>query len=280
MKRSLLTLACTGFLLATSINSGSAQVGGPYVYNPTPSPQPETSDAPRGGGFRLSLPKVKGSSSDPRIPHTPEIVGARMVNGYVRFSFKGGGPARLKFNIVWSRPGKANVTDMRWAKKWVETDHTAQGTERAYKINNAIEEYIINERALPDTVYAFHVQVQGKDQMPGSDGKYSYPLSKFVSLSFRTPAGPSMADKIKIAAKYGDTVVPAKSPSPYGGTKVKETPRLKPGPIIGKTIYSSSTPIVASGSDRAPKILNAHQELLVQPALSPRLSSSPGIRLK
>ncbi len=155
MKRSFLALACAGSFLATFTSESVAQIGGPYVYNPTPTPIPDAPEAtrPGNGGYMASFPGYKPPPKDTNV-YPPTISGARMFNGRLRFTFTGSSPTTLRYIIGWSRPGLAEVSDMRW-------------TGPRHETGRVIEEYIINEKPMPDTVYNFRVQAQGKNKING-----------------------------------------------------------------------------------------------------------------
>jgi hypothetical protein len=228
MKHSLALLAFLSLFLATSLNKSQAQLRQlPAPYGPD---VPDT--IYKGGGDHvpyIDLDAQRKAREERReVPYDPKITGARMVKGRVHFTFSSGGVTTMRYNILWSRPGKTQVDDIRWYTGRTE------------------EEYIINEVPLPDTLYWFRVQAVGKNKtLRGPDGIYRYPLTDFVGQMFRTPPAPSIADKAKITGKYSDLLVPSTTkPSPFGGKRVETSVRLIPSPIIGRHVLTKEPLLV------------------------------------
>src|SRR5215217_3214850 len=129
---------------------GDFQMGGPTFPDFPDNPEP----GGQGGGGDHVPPYV------PRKPwflDLPVIVDARISKGHVRFRFLGNRGPIMRYNIIWSRPGKEE-TDMRW----VDPEQTP-----------TFEDYFINEQPLPDTEYTFKVQAQGRDKRYQFNGPYN-----------------------------------------------------------------------------------------------------------
>ncbi|MDD5035431.1 MAG: hypothetical protein PHE55_11815 [Methylococcaceae bacterium] len=209
MKHIFVRLAFFGFLLATIPSSSQAD----------PPKFPDFPDAPNPGG------EGGGGDNVPYIPHVyyfltlPIITDARVFNNRVHFRFFGTGPI-MRYNIVWSRPGKEE-TDMRWTKVPITAN------------NSAGEEYIINEYPVWNTDYSFRVQSESKNTETHPDGVvWRYQITPFVEKTFHTPPNPAISDRIDEFERHGPSTT-APKPNPFSG-KVDDRVRLIPHPIIKK----------------------------------------------
>jgi hypothetical protein len=202
------------------------------------SPQnfPDFPDSPNPGGEGGggdNVPYIDLTKAHLYFLSNPIIWDAGISNGHVRFRFSSDGPI-MRYNIVWSRPGKEE-TDMRW----VDPAKTS-----------ASEEYIINERPIPDTEYSFQVQAQGRDKKPQFNGPYNpyiydYDRTPFVEKTFHTPPAPSRSDRATITDKHGSRTAPEHKHNPFSD-RVDDTVRLIPRPGIKKIILGTLA-FVAAG---------------------------------
>lgn len=188
------------------------------------SPQkfPDFPDSPTpggegGGGDNVHYPDLTKHPS--QFLTLPEIWDAGMSKGYMRFRFASEGPI-MRYNIIWSRPGRQE-TDMRWVDP---------------AKFSASEDYVINERPIPDTEYTFQVQAEGRDKKPQFNGPnnpytYDYDRTPFVDKTFRTAPAPSLTDRATITDKHGSSTEPEHKHNPFSDL-VGETVQLIPGPII------------------------------------------------
>jgi hypothetical protein len=182
---------------------------------------PDNPDPGGEGGGGDNVPYIP--KGPPIFLSTPIVWNVGVSRGYLRFGFSSDGPI-MRYNIIWSRPGREE-TDMRW----VDPSKTS-----------ATEEYVINERPIPDTDYLFKVQAQSRNKTlqfrgPYAPYAYDYSFTGWVEITFHTPPAPSLPSEVKKNDEFVSTK--AKKPNPF--ERVDDEVRVVRKPIVGKTKYRS-----------------------------------------
>src|SRR5713226_10068182 len=126
-----------------------------------------------------------------------------------------------------------------------------------------------NSQGQSDGISGLIAVVQLKKGNPSIPSPFSNTVDSSVSPlnSFRTPPGPGVAKP-----KSTQDFVPApKRPSPFNGM-VDTTVQLKPGPIIGKRVFTTATqnPRLRLGTARLSQPLTAFAKTMAPPTASVR----------
>jgi hypothetical protein len=206
-----------------------------------PSPPPDgPPDYGRLGGYD-NVPYIPVHKSVEPL-RAPMITGAGMVNGKVRFTFGGEDTSRLWYIVSWSRPGQAEVFQ-----------------KRSYHPGK-MEEFIIDETPLWNTVYTFRVKGEGKPSLTlviGDGPNYTRSARDFSPIaekSFRTPphkstvadkakgnhTSPLFSERVKAVAKPAPPLPPLTTDRVKAATAVTPFSRTVPSPTIGQNVLTKN----------------------------------------